>query len=54
MDELQTLANSEEVKRLNVNVPISLHRRLKVKAAKEGKTMSDFVLFAIWQFVHES
>ena len=40
-------------KRLNVNLPISLHRRFKVKTAMQGETMSDVVLRLIWEYVKE-
>ena len=38
-------------KRLNVNLPISMHRRLKVAAAKDNETMSDVVMKLIWRYL---
>lgn len=41
------------IKRLNVNMPMSLHRRFKVKAAKQQETMSDVILRLVWEYVKE-
>ena len=35
--------NKKQKKRLTIDTPISLHTRLKVIAAKHGKTMADIV-----------
>ena len=37
----------EEIKRLNVGIPASIHTELKVKAAIQGKTIAQLVLEAI-------
>ncbi len=41
----------EEMKRLNVNVPASLLKGFKAKAALEGKEMSEVVKSFIEQYV---
>lgn len=38
---------SEDIKRLNVQIPASLHTKLKVSAAVQGKTLAQWVLEAI-------
>lgn len=34
----------EETKRFNVNMPESLHRKLRMKVAKEGTTLSELAI----------
>ncbi len=34
----------EETKRFNVNMPESLHRKLRIKVAKEGTTLSELAI----------
>ncbi len=38
---------SEDVKRLNVPIPASLHTELKVTVAMQGKTLAQWVIEAI-------
>ena len=38
---------SEDVKRLNVPIPASLHMKLKVTVAMQGKTLAQWVIEAI-------
>ncbi len=38
---------AEEIKRLNVPIPASLHTELKVTATIQGKTIAQWVLEAI-------
>lgn len=38
---------SEDIKRLNVPIPTKLHTELKVTVAKQGKTLSQWVIEAI-------
>lgn len=38
---------SEDIKRLNVPIPASLHTKLKVTAAVQEKTISQWVIEAI-------
>lgn len=40
-------AQKQEVKRLNLDIPVNLHRQLKSKAAAEGMTMREVVQSAI-------
>lgn len=37
----------EEIKRLNVPIPASLHTELKVTATVQGKTLAQWVLEAV-------
>jgi predicted HicB family RNase H-like nuclease len=36
-------AAEEDTKRLNANIPLSLHARVKVYAARRGQTMTDVI-----------
>lgn len=38
---------SENIKRLNVSIPTSLHTELKIRAAIQGKTLAQWVIEAI-------
>lgn len=38
---------SEDIKRLNVPIPVSLHTELKVTATIQGKTLAQWVIEAI-------
>lgn len=38
-----TLEQDEKMKRLTIDVPESLHRKLKLKSVSEGVTMADMV-----------
>lgn len=42
---------AEEVKLLGVRIPVELHQRLKVYAAKSGQPMQDIVEKAIRQLL---
>ena len=44
-------ATKEETKRLNLDVPISLHSQLKVQAAQEGRSMKELVMSALDQYL---
>ena len=37
------MVNKGEMKRLTIDVPVSLHMQLKVVSAKKGQTMGDIV-----------
>lgn len=39
----ESLLNSEKKKRLTINIPASLHRKLKVTAAEKEKTMAEII-----------
>lgn len=41
--DLETDVAKEETTQLNVEIPVSLHRRLKVESARTGKPMKDVV-----------
>lgn len=43
----------EEIKRLNVNLPASLLKAFKAKAATEGKEMSELVKAFVEQYVKQ-
>ena len=51
---MRTIAKAEEpepVKRMNLNVPATLHNRFKSLTAAEGQNMSDVVLGFIRSYV---
>ncbi len=37
----------EEMTRLNAIVPVSLHRRVKLQAAKEGRSITDILVTSL-------
>ena len=43
----------EQVKRMNLNVPIQLHNAFKSTTAAEGKNMTDILLEFIQKYVRE-
>jgi hypothetical protein len=43
-----------KVKRMNLNVELSLHNAFKVATASEGKNMTDVLLEFIEQYVREN
>ncbi len=43
--------NNEEVKRMNLNVPVDLHNSFKAVTAAEGKNMTDVLLEFIQSYV---
>ena len=45
-------AASTEKKRLNFDIPASLHRSLKIMAAEEGMSLKDLVLSALEARAH--
>ena len=42
----------EDLQRLNMEVPKALHKRLKLKAIYEDRTVTDIVLQAINEYLH--
>jgi len=40
---LLTLAK-EETRRLNADIPVSLHRKLKIRATEEGRTITELLI----------
>lgn len=45
LDMLRTCMHVESMKMIQIrNVPESMHRRVKARAAKAGKTLSDYLL----------
>ena len=44
---------SEEVRRLNLHVPIELHKAFKAATANQGKNMTDVILEAIQKYVKD-
>lgn len=44
--------NREEMQRLNMEIPRTLHKRLKLKAIYEDRTVTDLVLQAINEYLH--
>ena len=44
----------QPIKRLTVNVPEDVHRRLKVHATSEGKQMSEIVLNLVNKYLDEN
>jgi hypothetical protein len=43
--------NNEEVKRMNLNVPVELHNRFKAATATRGQNMTDELLKFIKNYV---
>lgn len=43
----QWVSNREASKRLTIDVPVSLHSRLKIEAVKSGMSMADLVRQAL-------
>lgn len=50
-DRVLAEVSAEPTKRLNVEVPASLHRRLKVAAADRETTITDIVLVALEHYL---
>ena len=44
---------SEDIKRLNVPIPASLHTQLKVTATIQGKTLAQWVIEAVQDKLHK-
>jgi predicted HicB family RNase H-like nuclease len=44
--------NREDLQRLNLEIPKALHKRLKVKAIYEDRTVTDLVLQAINDYLN--
>jgi predicted HicB family RNase H-like nuclease len=44
-------AAQEETKRLNLEIPASLHKTMKKRAAEEGRSVKDMVLQAINEYL---
>lgn len=42
----------EDMQRLNMEIPRALHKRLKLKAIYEDRTVTDIVLQAINEYLH--
>lgn len=42
----------EDMQRLNMEIPKALHKRLKLKAIYEDRTVTDLVLQAINEYLH--
>lgn len=42
----------EDLQRLNMEIPKTLHKRLKLKAIYEDRTVTDIVLQAINEYLH--
>ena len=42
----------EDMQRLNMEIPRALHKRLKLKAIYEDRTVTDLVLQAINEYLH--
>jgi len=43
----------EDIKRLNVPIPASLHTKIKINATIQGKTLTQWVLEAIQDKLHK-
>jgi len=44
IDTLKKSISGKRAKRFNVNIPESLHRKLRIKVAKEGTTLSELAI----------
>lgn len=40
-------ASKEETKRLNADIPVSLHNQVKIRAVEEGRNIVDLVVDAL-------
>lgn len=49
-DDLKQEAAKTGIKRLNVNFPLTLHRNLKIEAAKSREPMTEIMTRLIWRF----
>lgn len=45
---------TDDTKRLNVVIPVELHRDLKIEVAREGTTIAQFVADAIREKIEKS
>lgn len=50
----QWVSSREVSKRLTIDVPVSLHSRLKIEAVKSGMTMADLVRQSLERVLEES
>lgn len=44
-------ASKEDTKRLNADIPISLHSKVKIRAVKEGRNIVDIVVDALNEYL---
>jgi len=47
-------STDEATKRLNVEIPISVHRALKVKASSEGKTIKELMMALFDEYLKDA
>lgn len=51
-DKVLAKVSTEPTKRLNVEVPASLHRRIKVASAAGDTTITEIVIDALEEYLH--
>lgn len=49
----QWVANREDTKRLTIDIPTSLHMKLKISSAQAGQTMGEIVRSSIEQYLQK-
>lgn len=47
-------AGEEETQRLNADIPKSLHKRLRVQAAAEGRSQKQLIMEALKQYLKQN
>jgi predicted HicB family RNase H-like nuclease len=52
-DEALSEVTREETMRLNADVPVSLHRRVKLQAAQEGKSITEILITALETYLRK-
>ncbi len=51
---MRTISGTEEVKRMNLNVPVKLHNSFKSLTAAQGQNMTDVLLEFIRSYVERN
>lgn len=51
LEDLKEAAGQEKTKRLNGNIPESLHRRVSIRAAEEGRSITSLMIDALEEYM---
>lgn len=46
-------ASKEDTKRLNAEIPVSLHNKVKIRAVEEGRNIVDLVVEALNEYLNK-
>lgn len=46
-------ASKEDTKRLNAEIPVSLHSKVKIRAVEEGRNLVDIVIDALNEYLNK-